>query len=134
MSWSEGEGQDGIHSLSSLKTALQAIKCVPNLKPASESKHQDKVASFTERLGGVPQSTVCSVPWVWEPAKNHPSNCYSPTGRRSAGPSPGHQSQTIKGHPLGGSHKNQGSRCKNQHTRHVQRSTPRDTGTLERDR
>lgn len=38
MSWSKEEGPDSIHSLSSLKTALQAIKCVPNLKPASESK------------------------------------------------------------------------------------------------
>lgn len=49
----------------------------------------------SQKDGGVPQSTVCSVPWVWEPAKNSLSNCYSPTGRRSASPSPGHQSQTI---------------------------------------
>lgn len=54
-----------------------------------------------------------------------------PQSHRNVSPSPGHQSQKIKGHPLSGSHtqkkKKQGSRRKNQHTRRVQSSIPRDT-------
>lgn len=40
------------------------------------------------------------------------STCYTPMGYRNADPA-GHQSWAVKGHPLGGSRNNQGTRHKN---------------------
>lgn len=59
--WNKAENPDGICSLHSLREALEATKCVPSLKPGQISR-TSKGASFTERLGMVPQSLICVVP------------------------------------------------------------------------
>ena len=58
---------------------------------------------FYRKTGLVFQSAVCAVPWVWWPAKNCLSNCYSPMELWNASPL-GHQGQAIKEYPLCGLH------------------------------
>lgn len=99
LSWSkaEGECQDGIHSLCSLRAAPQATKEVPNLELALRPKLQDKQRGLSHRkTGGVPQSTSCTMHWGWKLAKDCLSYCHGPVGPRNARP-PGLQVQAIKG-------------------------------------
>lgn len=115
--------------LSSLRTAPQATKYMPHLKPASQSGAPGKSGLLHRQTRGY-ASVHCLFSALGVVACQEPS-LQLPQSHRNASPSPGHQSQKIKGHPLSGSHtqkkKKQGSRCKNQHTRCVQSSTPRDT-------
>lgn len=90
----------------------------PKAGLSGQSTRTNKEASFTETLGGVPQSAVYTVPWGSQPAKNSLSNCHSPVGPRNASP-PGNQSQVIKVHPLGISQNKCGSGCKNRAARHM---------------
>lgn len=64
-------------------------------------------ASFTERLGVY--FSLLSDSALGVVAGQEQSHCYSPKGPRNASPA-GHESQTIKGCFLGGSHKNKGTR------------------------
>lgn len=101
---------------------------MPHLKPAPQAKAPGQEAFFSERLGMC--FCLMSVQWGCQSSKNCLVNCFSLRGLKRARP-PHLQSQIIKGCPLGGSHKNWGTRQKLGHT--CKMSPLGDTAALEQD-
>lgn len=110
-----------------LENSSIATKCTPHLKPASQPGAPGQSGLLHRETRGC-ASVHCLFSALGVAACQEPS-LQLPQSHRNASPSPGHQSQKIKGHPLSGSHthKKTWHGCKNQHTRCVQNSTPRDT-------
>lgn len=74
----EGEHQDGIYSLWSLRASLQATKDVQDLKledfkpaPQVEALGEAKRLLLQRELGYVHQSAIYSVFWGQQPAQRH---------------------------------------------------------------
>lgn len=64
-----------------------ASRWVVNLKPAPQAEASGPVnRPFHRKIGFVFHSAVCTVPWVWCPAKNNLSNCFKPIGPSNTGP------------------------------------------------
>lgn len=83
----EGEHQDGIHSLSSLKTALQPTRYEPNLKKLLKRKLQDKQRCLLHRKTVVCLSLLSTqCPWHGSLPTTCFSNYHSLVGTWNASP------------------------------------------------
>lgn len=101
--WSnaEGECQDSIHSLHSLRVAGWATRCVPNLKPVHKSRaFQDKERGFLHRETGRCAPVCCMHNAPGAVAGNEPS-IQSPQSRGTeeckypCSPQPGNQGASL---------------------------------------
>ena len=128
----EGDCQDGTHSLHCLRAAPESARCVGALTPAPQANAPEqakKPETGGWGQGGVSLLSAQSPGWL--PSKNWFFDLSQLGSMNASTPSPVHQSQVIKGHPLGSNCKPGGIGCKSQGWGQVESSPPGDTGSLE---
>lgn len=108
-SWSKTEGdcQDGTHNLHCLRAAPESASCVGDLTPAPRARAPGQAKKPPSQRDWGMRGWAASVHCPHSPqAGCFPRTgsliCHNPVGSMNAStPPPVHQSQVVKGHPLG---------------------------------